>query len=581
MHFSTRFLVARLVAVCMGLCLALGSVAQTVPTWVGVRSLNNSNGHLALGMKAAETDAAGNSYVLGDFTGTVSVGGTSLSSGQSFDVYLAKYTPAGQLAWVRQLSSPGNEKAGDLALDAAGNVYVSGTFGGNIQLSPTLALAFAPVRDGPTNYLFVVRYSPLGQPEWAQQTTSPVLSPALASTTSVNSMAVTPTGMLYVSGVFTVAARLGATTVAVPGGSPYGQGVFVAGFATATGQPQLLAMPVYVRVPAVNGLSAYLQVAAGPAGELYLAALFSNRLEANTNTGSSAFSSRGGSDVLLAKLNPQGQAEWIEQLGGVGADWVCGTKTDAAGNVYVAGTCGAAATFGSTTVASAGPRDNYLAKYTPQGTLEWVQTSGGPTNGMMGERCLRLDASGNAYLASTFSASAQFGPLTVTSNTTSLDLVVACYSPQGQVLWVQQSSGPGHEVAEQLTLGPNNELSVFGRCNNSLYCYFGANLFTLPAGAADDSFVARLGIDATITSTRVAGTLPLTAYPNPATAQVHLPATLVGARIQLLDALGRTVRETTVSATGEVFVLGLVPGIYTLRATDKQGQPHAARVTVE
>jgi hypothetical protein len=51
--------------------------------------------------------------------------------------------------------------------------------------------------------------------------------------------------------------------------------------------------------------------------------------------------------------------------------------------------------------------------------------------------------------------------------------------------------------------------------------------------------------------------------------------------VQVLDALGRVARETTVSAAAEVSVLGLAPGLYTLRATDKQGRQYAARLGVE
>lgn len=71
----------------------------------------------------------------------------------------------------------------------------------------------------------------------------------------------------------------------------------------------------------------------------------------------------------------------------------------------------------------------------------------------------------------------------------------------------------------------------------------------------------------------------LTFSPNPATAQVRVAGLPTGSSVHLVDMLGRLARETTVSAVGEVSVLG--PGFYLLRATDRNGRQYAARVTIE
>ena len=60
-----------------------------------------------------------------------------------------------------------------------------------------------------------------------------------------------------------------------------------------------------------------------------------------------------------------------------------------------------------------------------------------------------------------------------------------------------------------------------------------------------------------------------------------MPGLPAGTGVQLLDALGRVARETTVSAAAQVSVLGLRPGLYTLRATDARGQQLSARLAVE
>ena len=77
--------------------------------------------------KDVATDAAGNVYVTGSFKGNCdfdpSAGVTQLTSVAERDVFVAKYSQAGELTWVRQLNGPLNEYGRKLG------VGPDGTFG--------------------------------------------------------------------------------------------------------------------------------------------------------------------------------------------------------------------------------------------------------------------------------------------------------------------------------------------------------------------------------------------------------------------------------------------------------------------
>jgi hypothetical protein len=71
--------------------------------------------------------------VVGDAGGNVYVTGYSEGVGTEEDYLTIKYDPAGSELWVARYNGPGNDNDGarDLALDAAGNVYVTGYSAGS------------------------------------------------------------------------------------------------------------------------------------------------------------------------------------------------------------------------------------------------------------------------------------------------------------------------------------------------------------------------------------------------------------------------------------------------------------------
>src|SRR2546422_1609861 len=89
---------------------------------------NSQNGSSAVGV-----DAGGNIYLAGYFYRTnTSVGNTVLTNMGGQDIFLAKLDPSGRILWVRQIAGSGEDEARGLALDAAGNLYVTGVFSGAV-----------------------------------------------------------------------------------------------------------------------------------------------------------------------------------------------------------------------------------------------------------------------------------------------------------------------------------------------------------------------------------------------------------------------------------------------------------------
>ncbi|MCB2408788.1 T9SS type A sorting domain-containing protein [Hymenobacter lucidus] len=535
---------------------ALTAPAQTTaPAWTGASALGA--GQMSSGSLA--TDAAGNTYVAGSFSGTTTIGGTTLTSAGGLDGYLAKFTPTGTLAWVFPFASTGNDLAQDVALDADGYAYVAGSFVNFISLGNSFSLTGTGT--GATR-AFVARFTPQGVPQWVQQNNT-------TSTASGQTIGVDANGWVYVAGQFSTSVSFGAPAVGANSGSGFGTYLAVLSAANGTVRTVTTAFD-YINLP--TGPTSYPtpRLAVVPAGGAYLL----NTFAVSTNFGSNRiFTTRGGNDALVAKYSGLGVLEWADQLGGSGADQVQDGKVDAAGNLYLGGNFTGPATFGTATLTSVGGVDGYVAKYSPQGTLLWVSSSGGPTGEGWGS--ISLDAAGNPYATGNFTGTAQFGATTLTS-AGATDIVVAAYSPQGQVRWVQQAGGNLSDVGFHLGFDALGQGYVLGNFSSSP-CNFGP--YPLSATTTPTNFMARLG--ATPLTTRPTAPQPLGLYPNPASGTVHLPALPAGTPVLVLDARGRVAREAVVSASGQVVVRGLGPGLYTLRATTAQGQPLAGKLVVE
>ncbi len=135
--------------------------------WVKGSTSNSSTTGDALGYGIG-ADAAGNVYVTGSFeSSNITFGGTTLANNGYIDMFVVKYNTSGTFQWLKTAGSTDNDAAFSLASDAAGNVYITG----NIGASSTVSFGTHSVTNN-TNSLeaFIAKYDANGNDLWAQCT---------------------------------------------------------------------------------------------------------------------------------------------------------------------------------------------------------------------------------------------------------------------------------------------------------------------------------------------------------------------------------------------------------------------------
>lgn len=120
----------------------------------------------------AVSDESGNVLITGFFKGTVDFGGGSLTSGGSFDIFVAKFDTNGSHLWSRSFGDASDQRGWDLSTDNQGNVLVTAAFrstvnfgGGPLQSAGGFDIALAKL-DFNGNHLWSKRVGE-GHPEWA------------------------------------------------------------------------------------------------------------------------------------------------------------------------------------------------------------------------------------------------------------------------------------------------------------------------------------------------------------------------------------------------------------------------------
>lgn len=133
---------------------------------VASRGMNGSNASIA----ALALDGSGNVALAGSYSGTIdadpSASTALVTSAGSVDALAWKLDPNGSFLWARSFGSTDYDAATALAIDASGNLLVTGAFSETVNFGTNLR----PDRltAGPLYNAFVLKLDPLGNETWAR-----------------------------------------------------------------------------------------------------------------------------------------------------------------------------------------------------------------------------------------------------------------------------------------------------------------------------------------------------------------------------------------------------------------------------
>lgn len=333
-----------------------------------------------------------------------------------------------------------------IAVDKAGNSYITGCFTNKVTLGSTTLTATKGKYTSTEFDLFVARLDAAGKVLWAVSAGGP-------EAVCGQAVAVTDTGEVFVAGRFRGSFGAGGMTLntsAVPN-------LLVARLSSA-------GKWAWVKAPSTTHSSVPHALALGPNKTLTVAGYVAGT---STYPAGKVIPKDLSADLLLTQYSQDGTHKWVASYGSKQDDRFKALVVDAKGDLYAAGYFGGTVKLGSQTVTAVAQSEALVARFKASGAVEWALASSSKWNSAYGV-ALAMGPTG-LYLAGTFSGVTSLGGLTlIPKSLYATSSFVAQMDSAGKVSWVRALVGDMNVQANALA-ADSGGVTVVGEFTDTAY----------------------------------------------------------------------------------------------------------------
>lgn len=388
---------------------------------------------------AQTTDAAGNIYSVGYFTGDIDLnpgpGFLTASSEGSTDIFIQKMDASGNFVWGKRIGGVWADRPNDIAIDNSGNVYVTGGFKNTVDFDPGSGV-YNRVADNTfqTAAAFILKLNSSGTFQWVR--TADTDSEGYAVDTD-------NAGNVYVAGRILNWVDFGTTSI---GGDAFFWKL------NSNGDQQWVKALDDVG-GSVNLRIAYHGLQVDGSGNMYVTGRFDGTQDFVPGNGAQNLVSNGGTDAFLAKYNSSCVLQWVKQIGGSGSDYGLSLHRSSTGDLFVVGSFSGISDFdpesgtGQYAFQSNGSLDIFALKTNSNGDVQWASAFGGTGFDYAGD--ITANSTGEVVVTGYYEETADFDPdLVSTHNITAAggdDVFIEKLSATGALQWVQSIGSTGDD----------------------------------------------------------------------------------------------------------------------------------------
>lgn len=390
------------------------------------------------------------------------------------------------LAWAKGIGGSGTDQTTAITLDAAGNLYTTGTFSGTVDFNPgagTYNLTSAGSGD-----IFICKLDALGNFIWANQMGGSSFDVAKA-------IALDLSGNIYTTG------RFQSTADFDPGAGSYNL--------TSFGLIDIFVSKLdpngnflWAKQMGGNGNDGANAIGIDANGNVFTTGSFSTTADFDPGPATYNFICVGNVDLFVSKLDPNGNFLWATQAGGTAGEEGNALFVDATGNVFTTGL------IGSPTVDfDPGPGvfnlfgdGAFILKLDATGNFVWAKEFKVAVFGGVWTYAIKPDATGNIYTTGWFNTTIDFDPGPGIFNlvpplTNAIDIHITKLDPNGNFVWAKQMSGNTLgfvNSGSSLDIDGNGRIYTTGRFTGSFDFDPGSGTYNLTTFGSADVYISTL-----------------------------------------------------------------------------------------
>lgn len=385
-------------------------------------------------------DGAGNVIIVGGFEGTIDLGGGTLTSAGSKDVFVAKFNSSGVHQWSKRYGGSGNDYASSVAVTAAGEIVLAGAFD-----SATIDFGGGAVMNQGSLDGFAAKLDAQGNQVWSK-----VLGAGAGQ--QATSVAVAPAGDVYVCGGYQGTPDFGTGTNLTNAG---GQDYFLVKLLGATGAT------TWAKGFGDGATQSNCHVAADSGNNPILAL----KLEGSVNFGGGALVAQGV-DIAVVKLNPNNGHIWSKRYGDGSFQEAKGVAVDSMDRVLVTGSFQGTVNFGPADVTAAG-YDAFVLRLSQAGAHDTNKVFGGMQDQYGVD--VAVGPNNSIVVVGKFDNAIDFGPGSVpVSNVSSEEGYVVKYDSAGAYVWSRTLTSNGAQMPLGVATTSAGSVAVAGSFTTSI-----------------------------------------------------------------------------------------------------------------
>lgn len=376
------------------------------------------------------TDAFGNIYLTGYFTGSITIDNTSLTSFGNTDIFILKFSSDGNLLWARNAGGTDQDMAFDIKVDAFGNAYLTGNFYGNASFGGINLNTYS-------SYVktFIAMYDVDGNSMWAKEVTG-------TANNYGNSVSYDANGNCYVMGYFSIGLNFEGTSIT--------SGINnISYFLAKYNSTGTLIWAKRIDGDFIANVNQMAHIIADASGNIFIAG---SEYISNTKVS------------MIAKYATDGTLIWKKTAGSLSQNYAYDIALANNGEITIVGQISSTTSFDNINleIQNLFGNEMYVVRFDAQGN---ALSSYQPINTNVNtEKCFAvcIDNYNNIYTSGYFSGTPTFGPISLTSNT--IDLFVAKIT--------SNAVGIKNDESTNIKIYPNpvqDSYLIIENINNELY----------------------------------------------------------------------------------------------------------------